>query len=84
MSAGACEAALAVTPSETVKTKLIDDARRAKPRFTGTLNGVSLIVREEGVAGIYRGLGPTIAKQSANSAVRFTCEQLWKTLTFGF
>lgn len=74
MTAGACEAAFAVTPSETVKTKLIDDARRAHPRFTGTMNGVAVIVREEGIAGIYRGLGPTIVKQSANSAVRFTCK----------
>lgn len=73
MAAGACEATFAVTPSETVKTKLIDDARRSQPRFTGTANGVATILQEEGLAGMYRGLFPTIVKQSANSAVRFTC-----------
>jgi solute carrier family 25 citrate transporter 1 len=78
MAAGACEATFAVTPSETVKTRLIDDARRAVPRFTGTANGVSIILKEEGLAGMYRGLAPTIVKQSANSAVRFTCRLLWQ------
>lgn len=74
MLAGAAEAAIAVTPSETIKTRLIDDARKAQPRFNGAAHGLSLIVREEGVVGIYRGLMPTIMKQSANSAVRFTCK----------
>ncbi|KAK4054716.1 hypothetical protein OIV83_000640 [Microbotryomycetes sp. JL201] len=72
LGAGVCEAVLAVTPSETIKTKLIDDAKRAVPQYNGLAHGTVTICRTEGFAGIYRGLFPTIMKQGANSAVRFT------------
>ncbi|POY72652.1 hypothetical protein BMF94_4480 [Rhodotorula taiwanensis] len=72
LGAGVCEAILAVTPSETIKTKLIDDAKRAVPRYHGLVNGTVVICQTEGIAGVYRGLFPTIMKQGANSAVRFT------------
>ncbi|KAM0793012.1 hypothetical protein ACM66B_000504 [Microbotryomycetes sp. NB124-2] len=72
LGAGVCEAIFAVTPSETIKTKLIDDAKRAVPQYNGLAHGTLTICRTEGLAGIYRGLFPTIMKQGANSAVRFT------------
>lgn len=61
MGAGACEALLAVTPSETIKTKLIDDAKSANPRFRGLVHGTVTIVKEEGIRGIYRGLIPVVS-----------------------
>ncbi|KZV89477.1 citrate transporter [Exidia glandulosa HHB12029] len=72
MGAGLMEAIIAVTPSETIKTKLIDDAKRPQPRFHGLVHGTRIIVAEEGIRGIYRGLGPVMMRQGANSAVRFT------------
>jgi len=72
LGAGTMEAIFAVTPSETIKTKLIDDSKRAVPRFNGLLHGTAMIIREEGITGIYRGLFPVIMRQGANSAVRFT------------
>ncbi|RSH82012.1 uncharacterized protein EHS24_008216 [Apiotrichum porosum] len=72
LAAGTVEAVIAVTPSETIKTKLIQDAARPQPLYTSTLDGTVSICRTEGFGGIYRGLGPTILKQASNSAVRFT------------
>jgi len=72
LGAGVMEAVFAVTPSETIKTKLIDDAKRPQPRYRGFLHGTASIVREEGLRGIYRGLFPVMMRQGANSAVRFT------------
>jgi solute carrier family 25 citrate transporter 1 len=62
MGAGAVEALLAVTPSETIKTKLIDDAKSPNPRFKGLMHGTVTIVREEGIRGVYRGLIPVVRR----------------------
>ncbi|KAA1475991.1 mitochondrial tricarboxylate transporter [Dentipellis sp. KUC8613] len=72
LGAGMMEAIFAVTPSETIKTKLIDDAKRPHPQYRGLIHGTASIVREEGLRGIYRGLFPVMMRQGANSAVRFT------------
>ncbi|KAF8609232.1 mitochondrial tricarboxylate transporter [Ceratobasidium sp. AG-I] len=72
LGAGMAEAIFAVTPSETIKTKLIDDSKLAQPRFRGLVHGATSIVREEGIRGVYRGLFPVMMRQGANSAVRFT------------
>ncbi|KAF7312341.1 Mitochondrial tricarboxylate transporter [Mycena indigotica] len=72
LGAGMMEAIFAVTPSETIKTKLIDDAKRPNPQYRGLVHGSISIVRAEGIFGIYRGLFPVMMRQGANSAVRFT------------
>ncbi|KAF8637153.1 hypothetical protein AX17_003057 [Amanita inopinata Kibby_2008] len=72
LGAGMMEAIFAVTPSETIKTKLIDDAKRPDPQYRGLIHGTTCIVRQEGLRGIYRGLFPVMMRQGANSAVRFT------------
>ncbi|TIB77574.1 hypothetical protein E3Q22_03010 [Wallemia mellicola] len=72
LGAGTTEAIFAVTPSETIKTKLIDDAKSKTPRFNGLVHGTSLILKEQGIRGLYSGLVPVIMRQAANSAVRFT------------
>ncbi|GAA6036178.1 hypothetical protein JCM8097_006818 [Rhodosporidiobolus ruineniae] len=83
LGAGMMEAVFAVTPSETIKTKLIDDAKSPNPRYRGLVHGTLSIVREEGIAGVYRGLGPVAARQGANSAVRFTTYGTLKSLVSG-
>ncbi|KDQ52450.1 hypothetical protein JAAARDRAFT_484276 [Jaapia argillacea MUCL 33604] len=72
LGAGMMEAIFAVTPSETIKTKLIDDAKRPNPQYRGLIHGSVQIVKQEGLKGIYRGLFPVMMRQGANSAVRFT------------
>ncbi|KAG9700930.1 hypothetical protein KCU95_g687, partial [Aureobasidium melanogenum] len=67
--AGAVESVLAVTPTERIKTALIDDGKGAK-RFRSTPHAIGILIREQGIAGLYRGLVSTTIKQSATSAVR--------------
>ncbi|KAF7330459.1 Mitochondrial tricarboxylate transporter [Mycena venus] len=83
LGAGMTEAIFAVTPSETIKTKLIDDAKRPNPQFRGLIHGTASIVRQEGIRGIYRGLFPVMMRQGANSAVRFTTYSTLKQFVQG-
>ncbi|RMZ01599.1 hypothetical protein D0862_06305 [Hortaea werneckii] len=69
MAAGAMESILAVTPTERIKTALIDDAKGAR-RFNSAIHATTTILREQGIQGVYRGLLSTTIKQSATSAVR--------------
>lgn len=82
LGAGVSEAILAVTPMETIKVKFINDQRSGKPRFKGFFHGVALIIREQGIGGVYKGLAPTILKQGSNQAIRFfvmeTCKDLYR------
>ncbi|XP_055375106.1 putative tricarboxylate transport protein, mitochondrial [Condylostylus longicornis] len=82
LGAGALEAIIAVTPMETIKTKFINDQRSANPKFKGFAHGVGLIIKSEGISGVYKGLTATILKQSSNQAIRFyvmeSCKELYK------
>ncbi|KAK7544687.1 tricarboxylate transport protein, mitochondrial precursor [Phyllosticta citribraziliensis] len=70
MSAGVVASVCAVTPTERIKTALIDDARRAR-RFTSTLHCVRSVVAEDGlVGGLYRGFVGTTLKQASATAFR--------------
>lgn len=70
--AGTMEAIVVTTPQETIKIKLIDDAfRQEVPRFNGFFHGVSTIIKEEGFAGVYAGLAPTIVKVATAQGTRF-------------
>lgn len=59
MLAGACggvsEAILAVTPIETLKTRVTDDVRRGTKNYTGSFDAVVKILKSEGPAGLYMG-----------------------------
>ncbi|KAK8164917.1 mitochondrial carrier domain-containing protein [Phyllosticta citrichinensis] len=70
MSAGVVASVCAVTPTERIKTALIDDARRAR-RFASTLHCVRCVVAEDGlVGGLYRGFVGTTLKQASATAFR--------------
>jgi len=77
------ESLVAVTPSEAIKTKLIDDAKSPNPRFRGLVHGTGIILKEQGIRGVYSGLVPVMMRQSANSAVRFTTYTGLKQLVQG-
>jgi solute carrier family 25 citrate transporter 1 len=69
MASGVVAALTAVTPSERIKTALIDDARGAK-RFTGAVDCCRAILAEHGIKGLYRGLAGTMLKQAGATAMR--------------
>lgn len=71
LGAGLSEAIFAVTPMETVKVKFIHDQTLAQPRYKGFLHGIGVIVRTEGIKGLYQGVTATMAKQGSNQAIRF-------------
>lgn len=68
---------------ETVKVKFINDQRSANPRFKGFFHGVGLIIREQGIGGVYKGLTATIMKQGSNQAMRFFVMESLKDLYRG-
>ncbi|CAG9770738.1 unnamed protein product [Ceutorhynchus assimilis] len=83
LGAGVCEAIFAVTPMETVKVKFINDQRSGNPRFRGFFHGVGLIIKEQGIGGVYKGLTATIMKQGSNQAMRFFVMETLKDLYKG-
>eukprot|EP00404_Azadinium_spinosum_P019620 CAMPEP_0180506180 /NCGR_PEP_ID=MMETSP1036_2-20121128/47823_1 /TAXON_ID=632150 /ORGANISM="Azadinium spinosum, Strain 3D9" /LENGTH=280 /DNA_ID=CAMNT_0022516047 /DNA_START=23 /DNA_END=862 /DNA_ORIENTATION=+ len=84
MGAGICEAVFAVTPVETVKTRVTDDLRRGTGNYKGSADAIAKILKSEGPVGLYRGAFPTILKQATNQAVRMPLQvQIFGILTFG-
>ena len=66
LSAGAAEALLVVTPQGTLKTKLIHDKLSTEPKYKNVFHGIYKIIEAQGFGGIYKGLLPTLLKQSTN------------------
>ncbi|CAD8159214.1 unnamed protein product [Paramecium octaurelia] len=87
LGAGVFEAVVVVTPTETLKVKLIHDKLSTTPKYRGMIHGIGSIVNEMGLSGIYKGLVPTILKQGSNQGIRFvvfedTKKLIQKTFTF--
>lgn len=40
---------------------MIEDSKRAQPRFNGMADAIKKIVAEEGWTGLYRGVGPVVS-----------------------
>eukprot|EP00928_Gymnodinium_smaydae_P001258 TRINITY_DN10479_c0_g1_i1.p1 TRINITY_DN10479_c0_g1~~TRINITY_DN10479_c0_g1_i1.p1 ORF type:complete len:294 (-),score=87.43 TRINITY_DN10479_c0_g1_i1:77-958(-) len=84
LGAGICEAVCAVTPVETLKTRVTDDQRRGTGKYRGTGDALVKIMKSEGPLGLYRGALPTILKQGMNQAVRMPLQvQIMGVITFG-
>jgi solute carrier family 25 (mitochondrial citrate transporter), member 1 len=81
--AGVTEALLVVTPTETMKVKLIHDNLSATPKYRNFVHGVRTIAAEQGIAGTYKGLTPTILKQGSNQAIRFSVYYYFKRQWLG-
>jgi solute carrier family 25 citrate transporter 1 len=69
MTAGVVASIFAVTPTERLKTALIDDARHDR-RYTSSLNAIKTIIREDGILGLYRGFAGTTLKQASATSFR--------------
>lgn len=71
MSAGVVASTFAVTPSERIKTALIDDARSpGARRFNGTLHACKVLIAESGPTALYRGYLSTTMKQMGTTTAR--------------
>jgi solute carrier family 25 citrate transporter 1 len=71
MSAGVMASFIAVTPTERIKTALIDDARdKSTSRYTSTIHCIRSIIAEDGFKGLYRGLVGTTLKQASSTSFR--------------
>ncbi|KAK8025313.1 hypothetical protein PG990_003136 [Apiospora arundinis] len=81
MAAGAVESVVAVTPTERVKTALIDDAKSGTMQYRGGAHALSVMVRQHGISEVYRGLISTTMKQSATSAVRMGSYNILKEMS---
>merc|ERR1712087_1070326 len=66
----------AVTPVETVKTRVTDDQRRGTGNYKGSGDAIAKILKSEGPMGLYKGAFPTIVKQATNQAVRMPLQQV--------
>ncbi|KAJ2497599.1 hypothetical protein GGH96_004974 [Coemansia sp. RSA 1972] len=80
LCAGVIEGGSVVAPSEVIKTRLIHDQCMPNSQFRGTLDCVRSVLREDGVRGLYRGVGPVMMRQGANSCVRFAAYDSLKQL----
>lgn len=70
--AGITEAVVVVTPSEMIKVRMQDDARGGtQKRYTSVLRTTQLVVKEEGIAALYKGLSATCFRQASSSGIRF-------------
>lgn len=69
MCTGVVASTFAVTPTERIKTALIDDARTAQ-RFHSSSHAVRLLYREYGLRGMYHGYAGTTLKQAGATAFR--------------
>ncbi|EPX73817.1 citrate transporter [Schizosaccharomyces octosporus yFS286] len=72
LGAGIAESTLVLTPFESIKTSIIDEGKKPKPRYHGFLKGCKTMLKDGGIRAFYRGLLPTVARQATNSGVRFT------------
>jgi solute carrier family 25 citrate transporter 1 len=66
---GIVASTFAVTPSERIKTALIDDARNEK-RFRNAIDAIRVLVKENGPGALYRGYIATTMKSASTTAVR--------------
>jgi len=81
--AGTIESMVAVTPIETVKTRVTDDLRLGSKKYINSLDASIKILKAEGPQGIYRGLLPTILKHGTDQMLRFPLQLFYFILIFG-
>jgi len=80
IATGVTESVLVVTPSEVCKIRL--QAQRGmwggEARCNGAIQMASKIVAEEGIGALYKGVVPTMLRQSCNQAMNFTFYGIFK------
>ncbi|KAJ1491263.1 mitochondrial carrier domain-containing protein [Baffinella frigidus] len=59
-------------PADTVKTRMQADASRMQPQYKGVFNALGLIVKSEGVRGLYRGVPAVMLGAIPGHALHFS------------
>lgn len=77
MTAGVVASIFAVTPTEPIKTALIDDARHSK-RYKSPIDCIKLILKEDGIIGLYRGFAGMTLKQASATSFRMASYNIIK------
>ena len=52
------------TPVDVVKTRLMNDAGHANKQYSGMLNGLVSISRDEGFVALYKGFAPIVIRKT--------------------
>lgn len=81
--AGLVEATMIVTPFEVVKTRLQQQEGTRNLKYTGAIKTAVLIVKEEGLSALWRGVVPTMFRNGSNSAFNFLTFSLLSTHWIG-
>ena len=76
---GLTEAVLVVTPAEVCKIRmqsqyhsLMDPSQMIHAKYKNVVQTAALVVKEEGLGALYKGVVPTMLRQGCNQAVNFT------------
>ncbi|KAL3771692.1 hypothetical protein ACHAW5_000953 [Stephanodiscus triporus] len=76
---GLTEAVVVVTPAEVCKIRMqsqyhsmMDPSQRAHAKYKNVVQTAMLVVKEEGLGALYKGVVPTMLRQGCNQAVNFT------------
>lgn len=76
---GLTEAILVVTPAEVCKIRmqsqyhsLMDPSQMKQAKYKNVVQTAALVVKEEGLGALYKGVVPTMLRQGCNQAVNFT------------
>lgn len=80
VGAGIAASTFAVTPSERIKTALIDVGHSNTPQFKSTSHAIRVIVRQNGLAGLYNGYVGTTLKQTGSTSFRLGSYNILKDL----
>jgi solute carrier family 25 citrate transporter 1 len=71
LGAGMVEAMVWTAPTERLKVLRQNDINSATPKYRGLIGGMTTVVKEQGVGGLYAGVVPTAIRQASSVAVRF-------------
>mmetsp|Transcript_19878 Transcript_19878/g.24537 ORF Transcript_19878/g.24537 Transcript_19878/m.24537 type:complete len:332 (-) Transcript_19878:280-1275(-) len=85
LMSGLTEAILVVTPAEVCKIRMqaqyhsmMDPAQMTRRKYRNVVQTAGLIVKEEGLGALYKGVAPTMIRQGVNQSVNFTVYQWGK------
>lgn len=68
-------------PFDTVRTRLIAE-EKTKKAYKGFINAVSMMIRQEGMASLYKGLVPTLGQIAPNAGIQFAVYKLFTNHIF--
>jgi len=71
LGAGMVEALVWTAPTERLKVLRQNDINSKTPKYKGLIGGLSTVVKEQGIGGLYAGAAATAIRQASSVAVRF-------------